>query len=250
MWLYPQFLSDNYNIVAEPRNQLTSTDDAIYREGAIKKKYNYNHLSPTVFVIDFDNTLAVYDNRDELGLDTSDFPSIYSRPHLFEFLNYIRKVHKHNSLILWTLATKMYIQKMVLLLGIANYFDYILCYDDCMKSLETYKYRKSFKYITSKFPNYKGMRSVFIDDNAYINGNSYFDMIEVKPYSLDDVMEKNDSTLLNLILYIEKTYYQNDNNIPKNHAVVSQNKNGELYLSRRSDITNCDILIKGWFPKC
>ena len=207
----------------------------------IKKKLslflpnNYSSiLSPVVFVIDFDNTLAVYDKHQILDRCKDTFPSLYIRPFLFEFLDYIKSINKNNIIILWSNGKSIYVYNMLLLLNIAQYFNHILTRDNCNESQKLTGSNKSFQYLIYKFPLYKKLRVILIDDLAKQNTkkenlyNSYDMIITVKPFTINDVIaivKKNkqtmkkdnkygDTTLLNLIIFLHNNlfYGYNDNN--------------------------------------
>lgn len=219
-----------------------------------------NHLYPTIFIIDFDHTLAVFDNEHEIT-------SVYTRPFMVEFLEYLKKINRNNILILWTRGQRVYINRCVLLLGIGNYFDHILSRDECKISFKKYKCYKSFRFIIDYFPKYTNMRSFLIDNLAYRNGggckekeeeddyvNYYFKLISVKPFTIEDVKNKDgtrtDSTLLNLMLYLNTNFFKQDD-IKRNkiYKVITADKKGTLFLDERLDASDCQVFVKSWCAK-
>ena len=150
-------------------------------------------LSPVLFVIDFDHTLAVFDDLYILETTiTNKLPSIYTRPFLYEFLNFIKGININNVIILWTAGTAAYIKQNLLLLNIAHYFDKVLSREHCKESKKNFNHKcKSHSYLVSLFPQYKRMRSVLIDNYAYKNGcyTGYTEIISVKPFQLTDVVK-------------------------------------------------------------
>ena len=194
---------------------------------------------------------------------------------MVEFLEFLKKVNKNNILLLWTRAKKSYINKFVLLLGIGNYFDHILSREECKDSFKKYKCYKSFRYIMDNFPKYINMRSFLIDNLAFKNGgggssdpifdndtddddndndnsdsvnNYYFRLLSVKPFTINDVINGSDSTLLNLMLYLDKNYF-NNNFIFKKYKVLTTDKNGNLQLEERFNPENCDVFVTSWYAK-
>ena len=148
-------------------------------------------LAPVLFVIDFDNTLAVYDEMYVLSDNsTNKLPSTYTRPFMYEFLEFIKGVNTNNVIVMWTAGTDMYIKQNLLLLNIAQYFDNVLSRNHCHESKKNYNGKiKSHEYLISRFPKYKRMRSILIDNWGYKNGSDtgYSEIISVKPYTLFDV---------------------------------------------------------------
>lgn len=184
------------------------TQDDYYR------KINYSSpLSPTLFVIDFDLTLAFYDDEYAFEPHPMDsLPSFYTRPFLYQFLDFLKSVNKNNVLILWTAGTRCYIRGAIFLLNIAPYFQKVLSRSDCEKSKAEFGFRKSHRYLTKLYPSYASMRSVIIDDQAKYNADDGYDLIvNLAPYNADRVLAHiqptkavtvssyGDTTLLNLI---------------------------------------------------
>ena len=219
---------------------------------------------PILFVIDFDHTLAVYDSEllleDNRAEGEEDFASLYTRPFMFQFLNFIKKVNKNNVIILWTKGQKMYIQRAVLILGIANFFDHILSRKDCERSKMKYNMYKSMEYINELFPDYSKMTSVLIDDYAFINGSgkpkyklksSYSELIKVEPYLIENVLQFNDNVLLNLMLYLDSEYFfsselfHSAKNSIYNVITLGEDKKS-LVLTKKSDVSKCQLLISSW----
>ena len=167
--------------------------DDIYMEVDNNGIFKESALSPVLFVIDFDHTLAVYDELYILEKNTTNnLPSVYTRPHMYQFLNYIKSINTNNILILWTAGTDSYIKQNLLLLNIAHYFDIVLSRKHCKESKKYFNGKsKSHAYIAHHFPQYKRMRSVLIDNFAHKNGSStgYTEVLSVKPYTLRDVVE-------------------------------------------------------------
>lgn len=245
IWHYPDV---GIKILKEEEKESTSFDKVF----SWRVNY-YSSLSPNIFVIDFDHTLAVYDG-DRTIISEDQLPSVYTRPFMIEFLQYLKKINKNNILILWTRAKRLYINKMVLLLGIANYFDHILSREDCKKSYKKYGCYKSFRYIVNNFAKYSNMRSFLIDNLAYKNGggeDDYFRLLSLKPYILDEVENGSDSTLLNLMLYLDKEFFLDSKKyiIPPSYNVVMVERDGSLYLGTKFDVSDCKILVKSWYPK-
>ena len=158
-----------------------------YLKGYVKD----SSLAPVLFVIDFDNTLAVYDEMYVLSDNsTNKLPSTYTRPFMYEFLDFIKSVNTNNVIVMWTAGTDMYIKQNLLLLNIAQYFDNVLSRNHCDESQKNYNGKiKSHEYLISRFPKYKRMRSILIDNWGYKNGSDtgYSEIISVKPYTLFDV---------------------------------------------------------------
>lgn len=158
---------------------------------------NQETHSPVLFVVDFDNTLAVYDMKKLLQIDFMDnLPSVYTRPFLHNFLTYIRSVNRHNILILWTAGTQSYIHRALILCDIAHYFHHILTYSDCKESQIKYGLMKAYRYIIEKYPQYSDMRSVIIDNFAMRNAThrttnekTYSKIYSVLPYTIRTVVE-------------------------------------------------------------
>lgn len=249
IWHYPD--DDNKKALKEEKDStLFSKKDFSWRTKCC------SYLYPNIFIIDFDHTLAVHDSNDQL-------PSVYTRPFMIEFLEYLKKINKNNILILWTRAKKLYINKFVLLLGIANYFDHILSREECKISFKKYKCYKSFRYIIDNFPKYRNMRSFLIDNLAYKNGggkdeldnkdndtNYYFKLLSVKPFTIDEVNNGSDSTLLNLMLHLDEKFFKDDNVIKyKVYKVITVDQKGSLFLDQRFDASDCDVFVKSWHSK-
>lgn len=149
-------------------------------------------LSPVLFVIDFDNTLAVYDELYILdNWTTNKFPSTYTRPFLYEFLDFIKTINTNNVVIMWTAGKDNYIKQNLLLLNITQYFHEILSRKHCEESLKLFGKIKSHQFLVSLFPQFKRMRSILIDNYAYENGyeTGYSTLVSVKPFTLRDVVE-------------------------------------------------------------
>ncbi|KAF7683164.1 hypothetical protein TCON_1621 [Astathelohania contejeani] len=173
---------------------------------------NEENRAPVLFVFDFDNTLAVYDEHQHLQLHFSDsFPSVYTRPFLYEMLDYMKATNKHNILILWSAGKGSYIQNILTLLNLGIYFNHILTYYDCIVSRNKYGVNKSYKYIITKYPQYSDMRSILIDNWAVVNATGrkrknygtegrdrcgrttkqqYSHLISIKPYTIRDVAKE------------------------------------------------------------
>lgn len=165
-------------------------NNADFLQANLKGYVRESSLAPVLFVIDFDNTLAVYDEMYILDNNsTNDLPSTYTRPFMYEFLDYIKSVNTNNVIVMWTAGTDIYIKQNLLLLNIAQYFDKILSRVHCHESKEKYNKCKSHAYLISLFPNYKRMRSILIDNLAYKNGSGtgYSEILSIKPYTLLDV---------------------------------------------------------------
>lgn len=222
------------------------------------KRCNPYYLYPNIFVIDFDHTLAVYDSDQRIPSSSNDqLPSLYTRPFMVEFLQFLKRINKNNILLLWTRAKKLYVSKFVLLLGIGNYFDHILSREDCKSSYKKYKCYKSFRYITDNFPKYSNMRAFLIDNLAYKNGGGgdtrggyYFRLLSVKPFTLDDVENGSDSALLNLMLYLDEFFFKEPQQLqqpPQEYNVVVVDESSDtLFLGRKVDVSACEILVTGW----
>ena len=151
-----------------------------------------SNLSPILCILDFDHTLAVYDDQYILDEDVTDhLPSIYTRPFLYQLLDYLKSVNKNNIIILWTAGTNSYIQQSLLLLNIAQYFDHILSRKHCHESHDKFDISKSYQYLIETFPQYKNMRSVIVDNYAWRNSanSGYNKTISIKPFTLEDVVK-------------------------------------------------------------
>ena len=151
-----------------------------------------SQLAPVLFVIDFDNTLGVYDELYILdSFSTNKLPSTYTRPFLYEFLDYIKSVNINNILILWTAGTNSYIKQNLLLMNIAHYFDKVLSRKHCEDSNQRYGKSKSHAHLVSLFPQYKRMKSIIIDNFAKENGGDtgYSITLSVKPFTLIEIAE-------------------------------------------------------------
>ena len=174
--------SDNYD---------EDDNNADFLQANLKGYVRDSSLAPVLFVIDFDNTLAVYDEMYILDNNsTNNLPSTYTRPFMYEFLDYIKSVNTNNVIIMWTAGTDIYIKQNLLLLNIAQYFDKILSRVHCYESKEKHNGKcKSHAYLISLFPNYKRMRSILIDNLAHKNGSGtgYSEILSIKPYTLLDV---------------------------------------------------------------
>lgn len=247
IWQYPKVSVESSKKEEEDSSTLEYDKEFFWRSK------HYSYLSPSIFVIDFDHTLAVYDG-DQIVTHDDQLPSVYARPFMFEFLEFLKRVNKNNILILWTRAKKLYISKIVLLLGIGNYFDHILSRGDCKNSYKKYGIYKSFKYILDNFPNYIHMRSFLIDNLAYKNGTGdfttdYYRLLSVKPYTLDDAENGSDSTLLNLMLYLDEAYFKDDTGRPIIYPVLILCPDGALRLGAKYDVSDCKLLAHGWYPK-
>lgn len=257
IWHYPNvgLKSDAEETEDEKKSLSTLEYD---KEFSWRTKY-YSYLSPNIFVIDFDHTLAVYDGNQEVTAESTrddQLPSVYARPFMFEFLQFLKRVNRNNILILWTRAKKLYISKIVLLLGIGNYFDHILSRSDCKNSYKTYGCHKSFHYILDKYPNYTNMRSFLIDNLAYKNGTKeddsstgYFRLLSVKPFVLPDAENGSDSTLLNLMLYLDRNFFEGGIKKSILYTVIAAKPTGNLSIETRFAVSKCDLLIHGWYPK-
>ena len=158
-----------------------------YLKGYVKD----SPLAPVLFVIDFDNTLAVFDEMYVLDNNsTNKLPSTYTRPFMYEFLDFIKSVNTNNVIVMWTAGTDLYIKQNLLLLNITQYFDNVLSRNHCRESEKKYDGKsKSHEYLVSLFPKYKRMRSILIDNLAFKNGSDsgYSEIISVKPFTLFDV---------------------------------------------------------------
>ena len=256
MWAYPSLINSNdkVKIINNNNNIITFKNDNFS-----------NRLSPVLFVLDFDKTLAVYDSDGKLD-PNAEFPSVYTRPFLYEFLDYIKSVNKNNIIILWTAGTFDYISRMLLLLNISQYFHHILFRNHCKESQKRTGYQKSYKYLINLFPIYKHLRAILIDDLAnwnvdrYNDKINYFRIISVKPFNIKDVQRfffkstttsssnniRGDTTLLNVINYLDKKLFFSNND----DDICNVNSRGEdvkiikykLYLDCKNllSISNCD----------
>ena len=151
----------------------------------------YSHLSPLLVVLDFDHTLAVTDTEFVLERDLSGkFRSIYTRPFLYPFLDFIKSVNKNNVIILWTAGTKFYINYALLLLNIAHYFDHVLSREDCDRSKRDFGMKKSHQFLVEQFPQYRNMRSVIVDNYARHNSRNtgFSKVISIKPFNFSDIV--------------------------------------------------------------
>ena len=151
----------------------------------------YSHLSPLLVVLDFDHTLAVTDVEFALERDVSGkFRSIYARPFLYNFLDFIKSVNKNNVLILWTAGMEFYINHALLLLNIAQYFDHVLSRKQCDESKKDFGKKKSHRYLIRKFPQYRSMRSIIVDNFALHNSarSGYSAVISIKPFNFSDIV--------------------------------------------------------------
>ena len=151
----------------------------------------HSHLSPVLFVIDFDHTLALYD--DDYWLDdnaSGKLRSVYSRPFLYQFLDFLKSVNRNNVLILWTAGTDSYIKQNLLLLNIAQYFTHVLSREHCIESEKIFGVKKSHQYLVRKFPRYSNVLSVLIDNYAISNGSGsgYCKLISIKPFNVSDIV--------------------------------------------------------------
>lgn len=253
MWHYPEISVAHTTATLPP----TKEDKIQYDDYFVQYCMNYSSvLSPSIFVLDFDNTLAFYDEK--LELDRSDnLPSIYTRPYMFQFLQFLKIVNKNNVIILWTRGTRGYIQRCVLLLQIANYFDHILSREECNQSKEKFGCFKSFNYIKELYPQYGNMRSFLIDDRALENAGalktssstSYYKLISVKPFTTRDMTrDKVDTTLLNLMSYLDKAYFTTPSTTSRYHDIICL-EGDRLRIKKTSDVRNCHLFIAGWYPK-
>ena len=255
MWKYPILFNstnhDNNNNNNNNNNSSNNNIVMINSKSNNKCKINLNKLCPYLFVIDFDRTLAFYDLYKEI--DSS--KSIYTRPFLYEFLDYIKSRNK-NIVILWTAGTLEYINESILLLNLTQYFNHILHRDHCNQSKKETGVRKSYKYLKNLFPEYQYYRAILIDDyavyNSYSNDDNetYFKIITVKPFDYKDVYfycnkdnssSTGDSTLLNLIVYLEKTFFNfsndnNDNLYSTQFYNLFLDLNGELSISKDNNL--------------
>ena len=200
-----------------------SYDNNIY-DSFVNTSDNNSNLSPYLFAIDFDQTLAKYDSKNELKT-LDQLPSIYLRPFLFEFLDYIKSINSNNILILWTHGTEKYISEMLLLLNMSQYFNHVLSRNHCNDSKLQYGCIKSCHYIKKMFPEYVNYRSILIDDLADYNsgiiiddnhsnrdgGGGYYKIIRVKKFDIQTIKQTkygiSDTTLLNLIKIFSKTLF-------------------------------------------
>ena len=238
MWKYPIIYNKTSNNNNNSSNSSINTSNnnenivIINDDIASKEKTMFNKLCPYLFVIDFDKTLVYYDHSKHIDCSKS----IYTRPFLYEFLDYIKSINKNNILILWTAGTMRYVYEKLLLLNLSQYFNHILHKQHCDESKQETGVKKSFIYLKKKFPQYQYYRAIFIDDyavyNSYsssLNNDNYFKIITVKPFDYTDVYfyyhnrDKNnfgDSTLLNLIIYLKETFFDFNHN--DNHHYSTQ----------------------------
>lgn len=201
---------DNINNYFNSKQMLDTED---FTQDMFFYKYvrylNEEKRAPALLVFDFDNTLAIYDEQQHLQLNLSDsFPSVYTRPFLYEMLDYMKATNKHNILILWTAGKRSYIQNVLTLLNMCQYFTHILTYYDCVLSKNKYGVSKSYKYIVNKYPKYSDMRAILIDNWAVYNAlgrkrksyktnyddgivkQQYSRLISIKPYTIYDVVKE------------------------------------------------------------
>ena len=235
MWKYPENNNNSSSSSSSSCSSSSSYNTIINNLNDI----NCKKLSPYLFVVDFDETLAFYDSYHKL--DKSSY--VYSRPYLYNFLDYIRQSNKNNIIILWTAGTFEYISKMIFLLNISHYFNYILHRDHCSISKKKTGCRKSYTYLISLFPQYKYFRAILIDDYAIDNtkcdnnNDDYFQIISIKPYTYKDILihlsssnsnNIGDNTLLNLILYLDTKYFNYKNRKIKNNNNSNNNNNNNI----------------------
>ena len=240
MWHYPPTSEKAADVSSERRKE---------KPYSWKQKYQSYVLCPNIFIIDFDHTLAVYDSDrtlDPFGKSAS----VYTRPFMVEFLQYLKVINKNNILILWSRGKQYYISKMLLLLGICNYFNHILTRHDCNNSYRKYGCYKSFKYIVDKYPRYMNMRSFLIDDLALKNGgDDYFKLVSVKPFNLTDIEAGLDSTLLNVMLFLDQSFFNTTTSSTPPDKCVLTLAGDKLRLEKRTDVSGCDVFVKGWASK-
>ena len=276
IWQFPlENTNKNTATVTTNSNNNNNDDDEYFNHLQPKKIKNDNNVStskysPMLVVIDFDHTLAVYDRQNDITLyenDGESIPSLYLRPFVYDFLDYMKSINKHNVLILWTTGTHSYIRFVLLLGNIAQYFDRILSREHCTESKSHYGISKSHAYLINKFPEYNGMRSIIIDDRALINGvnSGYDEMICLKPFTVqvvkrclknfdnDKISRKEiygDTTLLNTIFYLQNKYFDYYNN-SKNYdnlsslsiipyVITINEKNNELIIIK-NDCVNTAV---------
>ena len=250
IWHYPEVeVKEQGTATLPPRKSNIQYDDNF-----VQYSLNYsNYLSPSIFIIDFDNTLAFYDEK--LELDISDnLPSIYTRPYMFQFLQFLKIVNKTNVIILWTRGTREYINRCLLLLKIANYFDHILSRIECNQSREKYGCFKSFNYIKELYPQYSNMRSFLVDDRAIENGggpkkSSYYKLICVKPFTIIDIQNTTDTTLFNVMLYLDKSFFTTTTSTSCHYHNVICQEGDKLVIKKRSNLSNCQVFVVGWYPR-
>lgn len=215
------------------------------QEDYFQEDINYkveSDLAPVLFVIDFDHTLATNDGDYLLEKTTTKHvPGTYTRPFMFQFLDYIKSVNVNNIVIMWTAATKFYIYQNLLLLNLVIYFNHILHRKHCKESEKKYGKLKSYKYLIEKFPRYKNMRSVLIDNFAWKNGynSGYNEILSIKPYCLSTIQNSflesrglclGDTALVNLILYLENRFFKNIYNNLHNSDTKENNYYEKKYL--------------------
>ena len=226
-----------------PKNETNGLSSVLGTDNLIV----HSHLSPVLFVIDFDQTLAVFDSDYEF--DDGKLQSFYTRPFLYQFLDYLKSVNKNNVLVLWTAGSDFYIKHALLLLNIAQYFDHVMSREHCDKSREVFGLKKCHKYFLSLFPQYSKMRSIIIDNYAWTNSarSGFTCLISVKPFNISDVAKiyktniVDDSTLLNVILFLQKSifkeYSKNKTKTPqiyvKDCYSFSENSAGVISLSKK-----------------
>ena len=194
-------ITDTTTTTTADHNNHTNHDSGVdeYNADFSQIDYYQNHLSfiesslsPILCVLDFDHTLAVYDEHYILDEDVTDhLPSVYTRPFLYQLLDYLKSVNKNNVIILWTAGANSYIQQNLLLLNICQYFDHVLSRKHCHESRDKFNVRKSYQYLVETFPQYKNMRSVIIDNYAWCNSanTGYNKTISVKPFTIEDVVK-------------------------------------------------------------
>ena len=227
MWKYPLLINDNNNNNKVKITAASSSSSSNIFSKTVNNNNDNNRLSPFLFILDFDKTLAVYDSDGLLMDPDAEFPSVYTRPFLYEFLDYIKSVNKNNIIILWTAGTFEYISQMLLLLNLPQYFHHVLFRNHCKESQKQTGYQKSHKYLINLFPIYKHLRAVLIDDladwNVNKNDSNYFKIISVKPFNIKDVERfffkssvtnnniAGDTTLLNVINYLDVELFGHEN---------------------------------------
>lgn len=195
MYGKPQFYhghpGDNSSDNGPDEDNSNKNDNGEFFQDYLKGYVKDSPLAPVLFVIDFDNTLAVFDEMYILDSNsTNKLPSTYTRPFMYEFLDFIKSVNTNNVIIMWTAGTDLYIKQNLLLLDIAQYFDNVLSRNHCRESEKKYGGKsKSHEYLVARFPKYKRMRSILIDNLAFQNGSDtgYSEIISVKPFTLWDV---------------------------------------------------------------
>lgn len=111
-------------------------------------------------------------------------------PFLREFLRYLHDLNKHNVVILWTATRRPYIGHNLMLCDISNYFHHVLTYQNCKESDARYEVKKARDYISHKFPQYRNVRSVLVDDRAFSNSRGkYSHVYSVVPFTIRTVVE-------------------------------------------------------------